>query len=196
MDDVYQTLKYKDQILEIVYDTFDQDSPRDWDNLGILLCTHSNYELGDKKNLTADQIQTEIKEADPALCLPIYIYDHSGISLSTKLVYPYDDQWDAGQIGFIYVTKQKIKEEYKVKRIDSRLLQKVKEILQSEIETYNLYLSGSVFGFTLSKLKKCDLNKDHKEIIDSCYGFYGSDIETNGIKDHVKDFDKFVEVTE
>ena len=39
--------------------------------------------------------------------LPLYLFDHSGISISTG---SFHDPWDSGQVGFIYASKEKAKE--------------------------------------------------------------------------------------
>lgn len=37
-----------------------------------------------------------------AVVLPVYLYDHSGISLSCRHVYPYTDPFDSRQAGRLY----------------------------------------------------------------------------------------------
>lgn len=196
---IAQTLQYKDQFLEIVYDEC-PESPREWDNLGVMACQYPNHSFGDDQitdgnNWIDHLITKDLTEKDLAVCLPLYVYDHSGISMKCgDRVFPFNDQWDSSMIGFVYVTKEKLKEEYKVKRISKKILIKAEEILKSEIETYSDYIEGNVYGFSLYKKIKCDLDEDHRENIDSCYGFFGSDFNTNGIKDHIDNFEKFEEV--
>jgi len=66
--------------------------------------------------------------------LPLYLYDHSGITISTS---PFGCNWDSGQVGWVFITNQTIKEE----GIDES---KVEEYLKSEVETYDQYLTGEV----------------------------------------------------
>ena len=40
--------------------------------------------------------------------LPLYLYDHSGITMSCDLTYPYNDRWDSGQVGWIYASHQRV----------------------------------------------------------------------------------------
>ena len=85
---------------------------------------------------------------------------------------------DSGQIGYTYVTKEQIRKEYSVKRISLKLKEQISSILQSEIETLDQYLIGDVYGFTIEY--------DNGEI-NSCWGFYGSNPETNGMFEYWTD---------
>ena len=161
-----------------------------------MVCYHPNYNLGDVQRMYFDEyLESEgLTESDIAVKLPLWLYDHSGISMSCgDRTYPYNDQWDSGLVGTIYVTKEKIKSEYGVKRISKKLLDEVTRILKNEIKTYDQYLPGDIYGFTLYKKDKCDLEHEHLEHIDSCWGFYGDDPNQNGMSDHIENFEKFVE---
>lgn len=181
-------LKNGDQLLEIFVDE-SPESPREWDNLGTIVTKENHhYKIGDKQVLDIDEY---LNEQGDIIKIPLYMLDHSGISLSTK---SFNDPWDSGMIGFIYANKDKIKQEFNVKRIGKRTLTKVQNIFNSEIDTYDQYVNGNVYGFVLSKVSKCDHDEDHKEQIDSCWGFYGEDLISNGIADHVENFEGFVEI--
>ena len=156
-------------------------SPRDWDNLGTMICFHRRYDLGDKHNYSSDDYnsweemkQAIIKEENPAVILPLYMYDHSGISISTT---PFSCRWDSGQIGFILVSKKKVLEEFGGKIVTAKLKERIEKILEGEVETYSQYVEGDVYGFQI-------VDEDDN-IVDSCYGFYGSDHKENGMLDHI-----------
>jgi len=175
------------KILEIHYDE-SPESPREWDNLGTVWCSHKRYSLSDKH---APKIDTDdhdgwdaveqhlIKEEGAVVILPIYMYDHSGITISTK---PFGDRWDSGQVGFIYCTGAKIKAEYNVKRITKQIKERVTACLEGEIKTYNQWVTGDVYGF---KLMQFDMTTKERTEEDACWGFYGDDFEKNGILDHL-----------
>jgi hypothetical protein len=81
-----------------------------------MICFHRGYDLGDKHNYNADDYNSWgeiekaiIKEENPAVILPLYMYDHSGISISTS---PFGCRWDSGQIGFVLVSKKQALEEF------------------------------------------------------------------------------------
>ncbi len=126
----------------------DFDNPRSWDNLGTMVCFHNRYDLGDKHDYNHnnyngwDEMKNSItKEEDVAVILPLYLYDHGGITMSTS---PFSCRWDSGQVGWTFVSKKKIREEYGVKRISKELIEKVTEMLEGEIRTYDMYLTGEL----------------------------------------------------
>lgn len=163
------------EILEIHTDE-DPIDPRGDDNLGIIVCWHKRYVLGDKHEFqTPSDFELWLKE-NKAVVLPIYMYDHSGISLSTNNGYPFNDRWDAGQVGFIYVTYETLKDEYSVKRVTGKLVSKARTMLENEISTYNQFLSGEVYGFNLYTTENCKCcGHEIKTDKDSCWGFYSID---------------------
>lgn len=170
------------------------ESPRDWDNLGTMACFHRRYTLGDKDipfssddfNGWNEMEEYILKSLDAAVVLPLYLYDHSGITMNTT---GFSCRWDSGQVGFIYITKDKIMKEYGVKRIRRQLKEKVEKMLVNEVEVYDQYLTGDVYGFNIVKVTKCEQGHEHEENEDSCSGFYGDDIKINGILDHISEED-------
>ena len=167
--------------LEIIPDEYPENPREEWDNIGTMVCFHKRYSLGDENhNIESDwffsweEMEKYLyKKIDAGIVLPLYLYDHSGITISTS---PFSCSWDSGQVGFIYVTKQKIRKEFNKKRISKKLLEKVKKILISEVNIYDQFLRGDIYSFLL---------KSNGEIIDSCHGFYGHDIRENGMLDHI-----------
>jgi hypothetical protein len=166
--------------LKVVHDS-SAESPREWDNLGKMICFHNRYDLGDKHNYNADDYsgweemkQAIIKEENPAVILPLYMYDHSGIAISTS---PFSCRWDSGQIGFVLVSKKQALEEFGGVRVSSKKKVKIESIIEAEVETYTKYVEGEVYGFQI-------VDEDD-EVIDSCYGFYGTDFATNGMLDYI-----------
>lgn len=155
--------------VKVVQDT-DPESPRDWDNLGTMICWHSRYLLGDESRGkhtsqvygTPNDFRRSDEYRNAAVILPLYLYDHSGITMSCA---PFSCPWDSGQIGYIYVTKDKVRAEYSVKRISKKTLALVTKCLQQEVTTYDEFLTGQVYGYVVE-----DENGEH---IDSCFGFYG-----------------------
>jgi hypothetical protein len=157
--------------LKIVQDT-DPESPRTWDNLGTMVCFHKRYELGDKTDYRTEDYDSwdELKEGiikneGEVVILPLYLYDHSGITISTS---PFGCNFDSGRIGFIFVSKYKIKKE----GIDET---KVEEYLKGEVSTYDQYLTGDVWGYQVYEIETCDKGHEHKNEVESCYGIYGHD---------------------
>ncbi len=164
------TYTKQNQTLEIIYDEC-AISPREWDNLGTIITVNQrNYKLGE---IQTDEIDEKLKEYDIGLILPLFMLDHSSVSLSTR---DFNDKWDSGQIGYVFVTKEKLKEEYSVKRIGKKTLEKAKRVLESEIKTYGQYVNGEVYGFKITEQKN-----NETENIDACSGFY----EIDDVFDHI-----------
>lgn len=162
-------LKENYQNFEIlIYNDEDAQSPRkDWDNLGTMICFHNNYDLGDK-HLFDSLKETKLFIGDKStISLPLYLYDHSGITMNTT---GFHCPWDSGQVGWIYIRLEKIKKEFGEKEfgengeISEKLKEKILKILKSEVTIYDAYLTGAVYGY--------EIKKDN-ETIDSCWGFYG-----------------------
>lgn len=148
------------------------DSPRTWDNLGTMVCFHRRYDLGDKNDYCSgnydgweEMKEDIIKTENVHTILPLYLYDHSGITMSTS---SFNDRWDSGQVGWIFVSKEKVEKE----RIDEKLVEKV---LKGEVETYDQYIRGDVYGYKVYRVTTCDHDHEHEEELDSCWGFYGEE---------------------
>lgn len=148
--------EYKGYTIEIHYDEWGE-SPREWDNLGTMATFSSRYDIGDAHNFTnAGELINYINDNEDNLYyLPVYIYDHGGIALSTS---PFGDRWDSGQIGFIYMTKEKAKEEgiTEYEALDR---------LDREVKTMDDFVRGNVYGYKVFN--------DEGEELDSCWGYIG-----------------------
>lgn len=199
------------------------EDPRNWYNVCTMVCWHRHYDLGDKHSYYGieDFFQELCKEVlgkgydetdelywqdmfkmlqDSGLILikPINLYDHGNITVSTSNGYPYNDRWDAGCVGFIYVTKDEAFIN-SASITDEDWLERADKCLEYEMEVYDHYLRGDVYGYTLEKkvhyrnettCPHCGevINADEYdtyEEVDSCWGFYGCELEANGILDEV-----------
>lgn len=163
----------------------DQDptSPRENDNLGTMACFHKRYSLGDEDHGFSgpEDLQTKLKEKG-CVFLPIYMMDHSGLTLSTNkgTFQACDPQgWDWGQLGFIFADAEKIRKEYNVKRISPSIREKVLSCLQSEVNEYNQYIQGDIYGFVIEN--------ESGEHLDSCWGYYGIEYCLEEARNHAKD---------
>jgi len=168
-------------------------SPREWDNLGTMAYKHRNYSLGEeeiddpiewleeKLNLTPKGEYTNDRLAEleeiffsEFIALPLYIYDHSGVTMATT---PFGCRWDSSKVGYIYLSKEKAREEYGWKKITKARREKLLSYLEAEVKEFDQYITGDVYRFKVE-------DEDGEEV-DSCGGFYGTDWENNGIKDHI-----------
>jgi hypothetical protein len=169
-------------------------------NLGHLICWHSRYRIGDDhkykqpENLlcdvsehtvdryedaaingyrlhkTSQEFMDEFKSLGNVVCLPIYLYDHSGQTIKTT---PFDCPWDSGWVGLIYVTKAELRKRYGWKNITKQRIAQVEEWLRDEVATYDDYMTGSVYRYQI-------IAPDGEE--GESYGeYYGYDHEKSGL---------------
>jgi len=174
-----EVLEHAGLIVKVLQDET-EENPRDWDNLSKFVFFHKRYDLPNELNLdinqfsSGDEIGKHLREELGAeIVVPVYMYDHSGISISRHYRYPYDDPWDAGQVGFAVVLSSDILKEYSVEHITEIIRHKALAVLDSEIATYNAYLTGDVYGYVVET--------PDGEYVSSCWGYYGDD-EVSGFK--------------
>ena len=167
-----QTIEYKGYRVEIVSDNDPLNPRTEWDNLGTMVCWHRRYNLGDKHDFsTPDDAWQEIKR-EGHIVLPLFLYDHSGITMNTT---GFSCGWDSGRVGYIYISLEKVRKEYSWKKITKKRRERILEYLKGEVETYDQFLTGEVYGFKV-------LDAEDEEL-DSCWGFYGD----LGIKDAIQE---------
>ena len=123
--EIIKTIKKGNKIAKIYIDEY-ADSPREWDNLGKMICFHKRYNLGDKHTESSKDFDSFeelrdylIKEKNAIVILPLFLFDHSGITISTSA---FNNRWDFGQVGFIYATKEDVLREYNVKKITKKAI--------------------------------------------------------------------------
>lgn len=158
------------------------ESPRENDNLGHMACFHDRYNLGDEYTDRPDRVRDpadfnqwfDENEKDIAIILPLYLYDHSGITMWTDdgvQRYHQHYAWDGGQVGYIYVLKSELRNEYHVKHVTKKILDLARKVLIGEVQEYDQFLTGDVWGYNIYAPN----DEDQEESLDSCWGFYGSD---------------------
>jgi len=169
--------------LEIEYYSDENDNPRQWDNMGIMILNHKNYNLGDDDYgiETYEELVDYLKEQEAEIVVKVWGYEHGGLSISTTRSGQFADEWDSGLLGVIYATKNEILDNFtgwnnrtgKRKPMRKYLTKKLREMatrnLESEVRTYNKYLNSEIVCYTL-------YDKDG-EVIDNCGGIYVLDNE-------------------
>lgn len=154
--------RIKNKILTILFDEYPPD-PRDWDNIGNMICFTRDYDLGDNHDFADREELEDFIQQNHVVALPLYLYDHNRLSISTK---PFDCNWGSVKIGYIYTTKEKIKQE---KLTEKQAI----DTMKAEVDTYDSYINGEVFAFTLEEEKTCKTCENtSRKMIDSCDGFY------------------------
>lgn len=171
---LYDQIAYNGYHIGIYYDD-DTQSPREaYDNLGTLYTAHRRYcpekEFDDHFDIDKvfDGRIGHFRKSflKGYVALPVYLYDHSGITISTS---PFSCPWDSGFFGIIAVSLGKVREEYGWKHITAKRRKQIEKYLQSEIETLDNYYTGEVFGYRITPEDDNDLE------LASCWGFYGTE---------------------
>ena len=174
MSDVYETKEYKGYKIQIISDYY--MNSRDDDNLGTMYCFHSRYELGDKHDLDREEVK-EMAESGDYIALPLYLYDHSGITMNTT---GFSCSFDSGCVGVIMVSKEQVRKRYSWERITKKRQEQIEKFLKDEVEIYDHCLTGNVYGYKVFQ--------GEGEELDSCWGFYGYDFDNNGLLEQAKGY--------
>lgn len=171
---LYEKVEYKGHNINIYYDDDPMHPRRDFDNLGTLYTAHRRYQP--EKNFDAhfnisDVFNNRIGEFKDSflkkyVALPVYLYDHGGLTVSTT---PFSCPWDSGFFGIIAISLDKIRKEFGWKLITAKRREKIEEYLRGEIRTLDQYYTGEVYGYELTP------EDDDKDVIESCWGFFGDD---------------------
>lgn len=151
-------------------------NPRlEWDNLGRMVCFHNRHDLGDEQSEyrkgdfdSWDELHDMILADNPgAEILPLRIYDHGGVSISTSDSYPYNCGWDSSMVGFIYISREDMVKEFGKQLCTKFVREKARRCLTQEVATYDECLRGEVYGWIVTD--------NDGEVIDSCWGYVGDE---------------------
>lgn len=167
---IVETYQAEDKIVEILIDEGPENPREEMDCTGTLLCWHRRYAFGNKKERQEaknfdpssysgwEELEEAIrKEVKPVALMPVYMYDHGGIALSTE---PFGCRWDSGQLGFIFAKRDQLKN-WGAKIATAKVKEMITKALKQEIKTYEAYARGDVLGWRCGE--------------DSCWGYYGFD---------------------
>lgn len=119
------------------------------------------------------ELESEYREREGiAICRPLFLYDHGGITISAG---SFGCPWDSGQVGWQYVTDEALAKEWDGDR-DAAM-----RYMDATLQTYDDYLTGNVHGYIVEKgtpgtttfadgATETTIRWEHA---DSCWGFYG-----------------------
>lgn len=164
-------------VAEIVHDNY-PENPRDESYpVGTMWCWHRKYSLGSKEERRDprrpnagslggwDEVEKAImREINPVVILPVYMYDHGGVSLSSS---PFGCPWDSGKVGYIFA-ERKVLKDFGAKIATAKVKAKIVEAMKAEIRQYSAYANGETYCWRLLK---------DGEVVDSCSGYCGDDVE-------------------
>ncbi len=151
-------------------------NPRDKryrDNMAVMVCFHRRYNLGDDDHGYDfrdygcwDDMLAAIEERErPVVIKPLYMLDHSGVTISTN---PFSCPWDSGRVGFVLVRRDhpELKGLHRAKAVE-----RAEKVIECEIDEYDKYLRGEVYHLRIDRI-----DEDGKIVemnVDNCGGFIG-----------------------
>ena len=143
--------EYKKCKIEIGYDEC-AESPVEW-QISRIVAWHPRYTIG-QEYIPRDEVPSEgidrlinssgVMSVDHYSELmaysSLYMYDHSGITISTS---PFYCHWDSGQVGYVYITKKdaarnKIKTE-----------KEAMKIIEDDVQCYDRYIRGEIHYYCI-----------------------------------------------
>ena len=169
-------------------DTDPVDPRVDCEPFGHLVCWHRRYFLGDGHHyetpwdclrelcssyvqdddalddMSIDELKAVLARQLDLVILPVYLYDHSGLAMSTGSFLgraPHAD-WDSGQVGYIYATSEDILKTFG--DITPETVKRAREALEAEVRAYDAYLRGDCWGYRAFM---------YGREMDACWGFLG-----------------------
>lgn len=159
--------QYRGYSIEVRQDE-EAENPRvDRDHDDLMVCFHRKYQLGDacdyrSENFSGwDALRRQlIQEHDPVDISPLFLYDHSGLTIS---MVPFACPWDSGQIGYILMPRAKAKLTWPDVKDSKELAEKAREYLKASVEEYDRYLRGEIYFY--------EIRNANGDTVDSCGGF-------------------------
>lgn len=105
------------------------------------------------------------------IALPLYLYDHSGITMNCC---GFSDRWDSGQVGWIYTDKNTVLGTGA--DIERNWKETAYEWMEGEVKEYDMYLQNEVYGIITEEYDGEGNPEDDNSWTDeeSCWGFYSS----------------------
>lgn len=180
---------YKGYTIKYGITEFQDESPRKWDNLGTLMLAEkwlneTDSDVVEETRRGGDVVKLlESQYGEIAVILKVFKYEHGGVWYDTKSFYGRLPQghaeFDSCHTGYIWVTKEKARDWFGVKRITEKIEEKIIDCLKAEIKTFSQWANGEIYEFTTLD--------ENGNMIDSCTGFYEIEhlLETaKGVIDH------------
>ena len=155
-----------------------EDSPREWDNLGIVSMNSQSEHSGigeEEYDVHVDPYDLE----EPGKCgaelfdgalaaLPLFV-DDWGWKLVIRTAHNHEDE---PPCGYIYTTEKRAVDMGCTTRSGAPSARKAKQALRDEIAAWNQYLAGEVYEVRLVNTERCDKGHDHEKVLESVHGFY------------------------
>ena len=172
LDEKYEARVYHDEYAS---------HPRKFcDSISRLYAWHRSYGevISDSNEFSTPEAFMEWAEEDGGDVFELYMYDHSGITLSLS---SFNDPWDSGQVGFAYIS-QSAKEELRLNR------EQTIEYLQNDIDELTQYINGYVYTISVHLIEDMSKTPIGDEPSFSMYTeIYNKNLRESIFDDHLKE---------
>lgn len=161
-----------------------QESP--WDGHISLCSRYACYgtEYGTRECLDVDEFagyaRIRFEGIRGGVRIPVYAYEHSGITFNTCGC---ADRWDSGVAGWAWMEADKVREMFGGNREQAR------EYLRDMVKTLDAYVRGECYGYEV-------YNAESGECVDSCYGFLNTQDTTRDFLQELADSACFDELAD
>jgi hypothetical protein len=162
---------------EIEQSEYIDESPRDWCTVGTMALFHSRYNLPNESIVKnsydynswedMEEFIMQRHDVEYSCILPVYMYDHGGVTINTT---GFSCGWDSGKIGFIFIDNDTLKDEGLTE-------EQGVEAIRREVSEYDQYLRGDVYDILIYK---------GDELIESHCNYYGYDYAEAVAKDEIE----------
>jgi len=174
-----ETVNYRGLTINIEQSNDNLNPRTEWDNGGTMVCFHRRYNLGDQNHGfdSPDEVMEHINSDKVLAALPLFLYDHSGITMSTGA---FSCNFDSGQVGMIFIDQAGCdmigydegwrKSNYP----ELTMKEALEKVLEAEVKEYDKSIAQGTYMY------------DIEETGDSCGGFLGYDHEESGLMEYAK----------
>jgi len=192
------SIEYKGHVIEIDRDD-NPESPNNWgDEVVFLVYEHRQFHVereGFDPRLIADYLNSPEEDQVNSVyknyrIYPVEAYIHSGVFLSI-----FDGKktcrFDSSVTGFVLISKKELDcdlQRNHNKQLRGKSDEEIyRHFAQGLLDTWNQYLSGDIYGFETYRVSTCDkCGATERVLVDSCWGYYGSDHEKSGLLEEAR----------
>lgn len=166
MSDAIETAEYGNLTVTLEYDdTHGVESPREYEADSVFFGFHRSYASPDEPPATDPLEARRIAKGKDNICLPVWLYAHSGTCYSAAEKNPFSGPWDSGLFGFIYIPRADARKRFNVKRLTAATVKRIKESLKAEVEAFSQWANGEIYCWQITN--------ESGDVLDSCGGYIG-----------------------